>query len=96
MKKLSQLFVDRPQTAMDKATYWVEYVIKHGNILQSPAIHLPWWQKSLLDIYGALLLAIIITLYLIILVLRGLKYIYQRIFGDSDNKKKTSKSKKYN
>ncbi|KAL2748506.1 UDP-glucosyltransferase 2-like [Vespula maculifrons] len=97
VKKLSQLFVDRPQTAMDTATYWVEYVIKHGNILQSPAIHVPWWQKSLLDIYGALLLAIIITLYLIILVLRGLKYIYQRNFGDSDNKKKkTSTSKKYN
>ncbi|KAF7382488.1 hypothetical protein HZH68_015407 [Vespula germanica] len=96
VKKLSQLFVDRPQTAMDTATYWVEYVIKHGNILQSPAIHLPWWQKSLLDIYGALLLAIVITLYLIILVLRGLKYIYRRNFGDSDNQKKTSKSKKYN
>ncbi|XP_046836138.1 uncharacterized protein LOC124431841 [Vespa crabro] len=96
VKKLSKTFADRPQSAMDTAIYWIEYVIKHGNILQSPAIHLPWWQKNLFDVYGVILLGIIITLYIIIVLLRGLKYFYRLIFQASDNRKKPSISKKNN
>ncbi|XP_035737423.1 uncharacterized protein LOC118448362 [Vespa mandarinia] len=96
VKELSKMFTDRPQSAMDTAIYWIEYVIKHGKILQSPAIHLPWWQKNLFDVYGVILLAIIITLYIIIVLLRGLKYFYRLIFQASDNRKTPSKSKKNN
>lgn len=33
MKVLSDLYRDRPQTALDTAIYWVEYVIRHKGAL---------------------------------------------------------------
>ncbi|XP_076243342.1 uncharacterized protein LOC143184768 [Calliopsis andreniformis] len=73
IKKLSALYKERPMSPIDTAIYWIEYVAKYGNILQSPAVHLNWWQLNLLDVYGFILACVAIVLYAVIFVLRKLK-----------------------
>lgn len=88
------MYFDRPTSAMNTSIFWVEYVIKHGNVLKSPATRLYWWQRDLLDVYAVLLLAIIVVLYLALFILRTLKRL---LFGTRACAKKDNaaiKSKK--
>ncbi|XP_034948011.1 uncharacterized protein [Chelonus insularis] len=65
-------FRDRPLSAMETAMYWIEYAIRNDpSALKSPAVDMPWWQVALLDVYGFLLICIIILSYLIFLILRA-------------------------
>lgn len=73
IKKLSELFNDRPMSARDTAVYWVEYVARHGKALQSPSIHLHWWQRNLLDVYAFLTFCVVTVLYIVFVVLRKIK-----------------------
>lgn len=52
LKKMSAIFHDRPMSALDKAVYWVEYVLNHKGThhLHSAAIELTWYQYYLLDV----------------------------------------------
>lgn len=65
-KRLSQIFRDRPQTAMETAIFWTEYVIRHKGAphLRSAAVDLSWYQYLLLDVQIFLIL-IAVTSYLI-------------------------------
>lgn len=64
MKKLSTVFKDRPIPPMDTATFWVEYVGRHGKSLQSPAMDLNFWQRNLYDVYAFLAACVITLLYI--------------------------------
>lgn len=93
IKKLSEVFKDRPEPVMNKATYWVEYVIKHKNLLQSPAVYMPWWQKHLFDVYGTILFVLIlVTLLAIYLIKLVLKF----VFGNNRQKVEKNLKKKRN
>jgi glucuronosyltransferase len=66
MKRLSAVLNDQPQTPLERAVYWTEYVIRHKGAphLKSAAADLPWYQYLLLDVMlvlatGALLVALI-------------------------------------
>lgn len=67
VQKISELFNDRPESAMDRATYWIEYVIRHKGAkhMQSPAVHLNIFQYHSLDVIGFLLLSVYIAWKLI-------------------------------
>lgn len=56
--------------AEDTTIYWVEYVLRNGGILKSRAVDLHWTQNELLDVYGFLLLSIILILLIIAKVTR--------------------------
>ena len=72
MRRISSLFRDRPQNALDTACYWIEYVIRNGkDVLRSPAMELTWWQVSLLDVYAVTIFGLIMIIYASILVLRN-------------------------
>ncbi|XP_072749985.1 UDP-glucosyltransferase 2 [Anoplolepis gracilipes] len=86
-QKLSKLFLDRPVTALNTSIFWVEYVAKYGNVLQSPAIKLYWWQRHLLDVYAFILAVIVTALCIVLYVLRKLKNL---LFGSSVCAKKDS------
>ncbi|XP_014479946.1 PREDICTED: UDP-glucuronosyltransferase 2B15-like isoform X2 [Dinoponera quadriceps] len=73
VQKLSKLFVDRPMSALDTAIFWVEYVGRNGNILQSPIIRLYWWQRNLLDLYAFSLFVVIAVLLILRFILRKIK-----------------------
>lgn len=93
MKKTTQLFRDRPMSAIDTAVFWVEYAYRHKNILQSPAIHLTWWQQKLLDVYGFLFACLATVLFIVILVVRKLMRLFLGCKSCSKDSK-TSESKK--
>lgn len=94
VQKLSKMFVDRSLSALDTASFWVEYVTKYGNVLQSPALNLYWWQNYLLDVYAFILVVVITVLYIALFILRKLKKL---LFGSRTCAKKDNaaiKSKK--
>lgn len=82
-RALSATFLDRPLSALDTACYWVEYVIRHGkDTLRSPAMDLAWWELALLDVFAALLLAVVAIVYLIKVLI---KTIFKLLSGKSKN-----------
>ncbi|KYM98244.1 PREDICTED: UDP-glucuronosyltransferase 1-9-like [Cyphomyrmex costatus] len=91
VQKLSKLFLDRPMSAMDTSIFWVEYVAKYGNVLQSPAIKLNCWQRNLIDIYVFIFVVIIIVLYVALFILRKLKKL---LFGSHACAKKDNATMK--
>lgn len=60
VKKFSTLYRDRPMTPRQLVRYWVDYVIRHNGAkhMQSPAVHMNWWQLNSLDVIGFLLAVI--------------------------------------
>lgn len=77
-------------TALDTAIYWVEYVARHGYILQSPAMDLNLLQQNLLDVYGFMLLCVVTVLYLVIFLIRKAKNF---VFGHKSCSFKKNQSK---
>jgi len=63
-QKFSRLFRDRPQTPLETAIFWTEYVIRHGGAphLRSAALDLAWYQYLLLDVIAVIVLSIAIVL----------------------------------
>lgn len=63
----SKLFRDEPMKPMDRAIFWIEYVIRNGgDVLKSPALQLSFVQLALLDVYLFLLFIIILAFAIII------------------------------
>jgi glucuronosyltransferase len=58
----ARIFRDRPQSALDTAIFWTEYVIRHGGAphLRSAAVELSWYQYLLLDVITLMLGTILI------------------------------------
>lgn len=57
----SALYRSRPMTALQRAVWWIEHVLKHGGRhYRSFALDMPWYQYLMLDIF-AFVLAIFIT-----------------------------------
>jgi glucuronosyltransferase len=72
VKKLSRAFRDRPQSALDTAIFWTEYVIRHRGAphLRSAAVDLPWYQYMLLDVIMVVTVTIILITSVTILIIR--------------------------
>jgi glucuronosyltransferase len=56
VKKLADLFRDRPQNALETAVFWTEYVIRHRGAkhLHYPGAELNFFQKNSLDVVAFL------------------------------------------
>ncbi|KAJ4448758.1 hypothetical protein ANN_00149 [Periplaneta americana] len=90
-KQLSELFRDRPQSALDTAVYWTEYVIRYRGAphLQTAAVEMPLYQYLLLDVIAVLLLCAIlfgVALYC------GFKIIF-KIISDTLRQMRVAKNK---
>ena len=71
MKKLSTIFRDQPQTKLEQAVFWTEYVLRHGRTpLRSASAELPLYQYLLLDVIAVLLIGTILTFVSFYFVLR--------------------------
>ncbi|KAJ9587120.1 hypothetical protein L9F63_028309, partial [Diploptera punctata] len=68
-KRMSQIFKDRPHSAMDTAIYWTEYVIRHNGAphLRSAALDLSWYQYLLLDVLVVIAVCLV-TIFIILFV----------------------------
>lgn len=74
MEKVSSLFKKRPQSALDTAPWWTEYVLEHDaadlhNFLRPLSVNQSWWVRRQLDVWLFvmifLLVAFIIPLYIV-------------------------------
>ncbi len=52
MRRVSELMRDQKERPLDRAVYWIEYVIRHQGAqhLRSPSRHLDLYQRGLVDI----------------------------------------------
>lgn len=59
MKKVSSLFRDQPEKPLDRAIWWIEWVLRHPDFegLQSPVLKLGFLKSNLVDVIGFFLLA---------------------------------------
>ncbi|XP_049841377.1 UDP-glucosyltransferase 2-like [Schistocerca gregaria] len=58
MKRLSAIYRDKPQTALETAVWWTEYALRHQGAphMRSASLDLYWYQRWLLDIIAFVLL----------------------------------------
>jgi glucuronosyltransferase len=62
MNKLSAIYRDQPQTPLERAVFWTEYVLRHGGTpLRSVSTELPWYQYLLLDVIAVLFIGTILA-----------------------------------
>lgn len=59
MEKLRELWLDHPMKSLDRAIWWIEYVIRHKGTkhLRSPTADISWIQYLLLDIIFVVIFA---------------------------------------
>lgn len=80
MKRLSAIYRDRPQTALETAVWWTEYALRHQGAphLRCASLDLRWYQRCLLDVIGFLLLAAVaVSSALYLLVRKVLSALFQ-------------------
>lgn len=67
MKKVSELFKDRPASALETAIYWIEYVIKYQGAphLRSIAADLSWYQYYLVDVIAAFITVLLFSIFVL-------------------------------
>ncbi|KAF5280449.1 hypothetical protein FQR65_LT03258 [Abscondita terminalis] len=72
VKEIASIASDVPMTGLEKAVWWVEYVIRHKGAkhLKSPAVDLPLYQYYLLDIFGFIFIIFTTGIFIISKVVR--------------------------
>lgn len=60
-EKKSKIFKDRPISTLDKAVYWIEYVLRHKGAyhLRPGSLDLAWYQNLLLDVIAFFMLVML-------------------------------------
>lgn len=68
IQKLVDFAADQPTKSLDKAVFWIEYVIRHKGArhLRSPAIDAPFYKYYLLDVLALLTLCVLLFFYLVL------------------------------
>ncbi|KAL0810801.1 hypothetical protein ABMA28_010117 [Loxostege sticticalis] len=82
--RLRQLMLDQPQSPLERAVWWTEYVIRHSGArhLRAPAANMPWHQYLELELVTYFVLGLLsVILGTVILV----SYLYRNIFKEYFN-----------
>lgn len=88
MKRASHIFRDRPESPLEKAVYWVEYIIRHkgADHLKSAGVNLSWFSYFLLDIIGVFII-------LLVLLWMVAKRVADKLFDGNNNVKELQSQK---
>lgn len=72
--RISALIKDKQVKQTDKATYWIEYIIRHKGAphMKTPAHYLNWYQYHSLDVIAFLLLLILVALKITCVIFKKL------------------------
>ena len=94
-RHVARIFRDRPQSALDTAVFWTEYVIRHGGAphIRSAAIDLSNIQLLLLDVLAVILGVLLLIVFLIVFMVRRLFRLISGT-GSGSNKPQVHSSKK--
>lgn len=85
--KISDLLWDQPMKPLDKAVWWIEYVIRHGGAkhLRSPAADMSWFKLFSLDVIVFLVGSALTMSFILGLVIKSL---FKLLTKTSSNKQK--------
>ncbi len=90
MKRVTAMFTDRPQTPLETALWWTDFVIRHSKedlaTLRPLNVGEFWWKRRQLDVWGTIIASIVAFLTL-------LSYLIYRLLKCILNASSTSKSK---
>ena len=91
VEKIRNRLLDQPQTPMEKAMFWIEYVIRHdgAHFMQTSAQYLSFIEYNNLDIYGSILAILFLVIFVPIWLIRK---IIKKIFCKKCLKKKQKRS----
>lgn len=81
MKRLSALFQDQPESPLERAVWWVEWVLRNpdSEMLQSSAVNLHWFVKYSYDVVLFLVALVLSLVFVILLIVKHLRaYILKR------------------
>ncbi|KAF6204142.1 hypothetical protein GE061_002482 [Apolygus lucorum] len=68
--KQAAILKDVPMKYLDEAIYWIEYVIRHGKVLQPASVHMPFYQVYLLDVISLIFITILVLCFILIRIVR--------------------------
>ncbi|XP_023247051.1 UDP-glucuronosyltransferase 2A3-like [Copidosoma floridanum] len=88
-EEVARDFFDRPMSPMDEATFWVEYIVRHGKqSLKSPVVDMPWYQAHMIDVYGFVLLVLVVACYVVKAIVRKILRLFCSSSSAPGKKKK--------
>lgn len=76
--KLSKMFHDQPMKPLDKAIYWVEYVIRHNGAhhLKTAGNQLNWFQFMSIDVIAELIIFLLIFIFILFYIIEKMYKAY--------------------
>ncbi|XP_065208651.1 UDP-glucosyltransferase 2-like [Planococcus citri] len=94
VKKLSNIFKDRPLNPQDTLVYWVNYVLRHkgASNLKPAGAKLPFYQHLLLDVILFLTVVIISTGYIVYSTLKTTTSLLKRLLRNKSTIRKPKTS----
>ncbi|KAM4602843.1 UDP-glucuronosyltransferase 2A2-like [Polymixia lowei] len=74
MQRLSRLHRDQPMKPLDRALFWIEYVMRHKGAahLRTESYRMPWYSFYSVDVIGVLLAAVLLIILSIFIFIRCL------------------------
>lgn len=83
VKKLSDVYRDRPMGPMKTAIYWIEYVIRHQGAphMRSPAKDLNLLQRSSVDVLAFLSVIVFVFVVFLKYLCKGFNKVFKMIFA---------------
>jgi glucuronosyltransferase len=74
LARRSAIMKDQPETPLERAVFWTEYVIRHKGAphLRSAARDLTWYQYHLIDVWAFIIFVILAVLAVIFFIIRAL------------------------
>ncbi|KAJ8407769.1 hypothetical protein AAFF_G00268130 [Aldrovandia affinis] len=74
MQRLSRLHLDQPMKPLDRAIFWIEFVMRHKGAahLRTESFRMPWYAYHSVDVIAVLLAAVFLMLLTTVAVIRFL------------------------
>ncbi|XP_018565809.1 UDP-glucuronosyltransferase 1-9-like isoform X2 [Anoplophora glabripennis] len=90
-KESADLVMDQPMSGLEKAVWWTEYVLRHGQTdhFRNTLSDIPWYQFLLLDVILCFLVITVIVAYVSFKLLQLLKCLAYKLYGKLTRKIKT-------
>nr|XP_018898301.1 PREDICTED: 2-hydroxyacylsphingosine 1-beta-galactosyltransferase-like [Bemisia tabaci] len=94
-KRLAKIYGDLPATSLERAVYWVEYVIRHkgAHHLKPASVTLPFYKYILLDVIAFCLAVLVSAVYILKMIVR--KVLFTARSSIKSELKKTKSNKKH-
>nr|CAH7722340.1 unnamed protein product [Callosobruchus chinensis] len=89
--RLQKIWSDQPMPALERAVWWIEYVIRHKGTkhLRSPTADVTWFEYLLVDVISVILSTVSLALFILY---KTVKFIFRKVAGKPKKVKKAKQS----